>query len=199
MGRRKGYQPEELVKAAMALFHVHGFAGTSTEMLVETLGVNRNSMYSEFGSKQALFDACLDRYDRDVVTSIFGALEADGADLETIHELFEGFGAAAVGGAGLGCLICNTAVELAGDDPSGDRVVQKYLHRIHAAFRNALDGARAAGVLVKEIDVDDEARFLTATCLGIFVMVRARSAPATLRSVVSAATRHLASLRCAEL
>ena len=41
----------------MELFRDHGYAGTSTQMLVEGLGVNRYSLYAEFGSKQALFDA----------------------------------------------------------------------------------------------------------------------------------------------
>ena len=56
MGRKKSYDREELVAKAMEIFRDHGFASTSTQMLVEGLGVNRYSLYAEFGSKQALFD-----------------------------------------------------------------------------------------------------------------------------------------------
>ena len=67
MGRKKTYDRDVLIGKAMELFRDHGFAGTSTLMLVEGLGVNRYSMYAEFGSKQALFDASLKRYDEEVV------------------------------------------------------------------------------------------------------------------------------------
>jgi AcrR family transcriptional regulator len=39
------------------------YTATRTADLVGELGVNRKSMYAEFGSKQALFEAVLERYD----------------------------------------------------------------------------------------------------------------------------------------
>ena len=113
MGRKKNYDREALVDAASELFHTHGFERTSTEMLVERLGVNRNSMYSEFGTKRALFDAVVERYDQRMVTSMLGALEAPGAGLDDIERLFEAFAADATGRfAGMGCLMCQDSVNL---------------------------------------------------------------------------------------
>ncbi|MBA2662265.1 MAG: TetR/AcrR family transcriptional regulator [Bradymonadaceae bacterium] len=196
MGRKKSYEPEDLVESAMALFHAHGFAGTSTQMLVEQLGVNRNSMYAEFGSKQALFDAALRRYEQQFMNDVFGPLEAPDADLDSIAALFERFGKDAAGPAsGLGCLLCNTAVELAGDDSSGEHFVQRYFGRVQAAFENALANARRAGELQVGVVAADEARFLTATALGIFVMVRARTAPIVVQGAGRVAKRHLDTLR----
>lgn len=196
MGRKKGYEPGDLVESAMALFHAHGFAGTSTQMLVEKLGVNRNSMYAEFGSKQALFDAALRRYEHQFMNDVFGPLEATDADLDSIAALFERFGRDAAGPAsGLGCLLCNTAVEFAGDDSSGERFVQRYFGRVQAAFQNALANARRAGDLQVGVVAVDEARFLTATALGIFVMVRARTAPIAVQGAGRVAKRHLDTLR----
>lgn len=195
MGRKKNYQPEALVEAAVTLFHVHGFAGTSTEMLVQTLGVNRNSMYAEFGSKQALFDAALRRYEQQFMKHVFGPLEARDAGLDTIAALFTRFGKDAKSAAGLGCLLCNTAVELAGADPSGERFVERYFARVQGAFQNALTNARRARGLVAGVSVVDEARFLTTAALGIFVMVRARAAPAVIQGAGRVARRHVDSLR----
>jgi TetR/AcrR family transcriptional regulator, transcriptional repressor for nem operon len=196
VGRKKGYEPGDLVESAMALFHAHGFAGTSTQMLVEKLGVNRNSMYAEFGSKQALFDAALRRYEQQFMNDVFGPLEAADADLDSIAALFERFGRDAAGPAsGLGCLLCNTAVELAGDDSSGEPFVQRYFGRVQAAFQNALANARRAGDLQVGVVAVDEARFLTATALGIFVMARARTAPIVVQGAGRAAKRHLDTLR----
>ncbi|MCB9616660.1 MAG: helix-turn-helix transcriptional regulator [Sandaracinus sp.] len=180
----------------MELFRAHGFAGTSTQRLVETLDVNRNSLYSEFGSKQALFDAALRRYDQIVVTEVFGALEAPDAGLATIAALFDGFAAAAAGASsGLGCLLCNTAVELGGADPSGAGFVARYFDRVQRAFVHALDNARRAGDLAPAVDTVDEARLLTATTLGIFVLVRARAAPQTVQGAARVLRRNVEALR----
>ena len=196
MGRKKSYDRADLVESAMDLFHAHGFAGTSTQMLVERLGVNRNSMYAEFGSKQALFDAVLRRYEQQLMNDTFGALRAPDADLDSIAALFERFGGDAAGpAAGLGCLLCNTAVELAGDDPSGEGFVQRYFESVQAAFQHALANARRAGHLSAGVVAEDEARFLTAVALGIFVLVRARAAPIVVQGAGRVATRHLDTLR----
>ena len=78
MGRKKSYDRDELIAKAMEMFRDHGFAGTSTQMLTDGLGVNRFSLYAEFGSKQALFDAALQRYDEQVIERSYGPLEAEG-------------------------------------------------------------------------------------------------------------------------
>ena len=104
MGRKKGYDRDVLVGKAMEIFRDHGFAGTSAEMLVEGLGVNRYSLYAEFGSKQGLFDAALERYDADVVERSFGPLEAPGAGIEEVRALLEFCGSAGDNpGLGRGC------------------------------------------------------------------------------------------------
>ena len=84
MGRRKTYDRDVLIEKSMEIFRDHGFAGTSTQMLVEQLGVNRFSLYAEFGSKQALFDAALERYDDVVIERNFGPLETPAAGIDEI-------------------------------------------------------------------------------------------------------------------
>lgn len=188
MGRRKGYEPDELVARATALFHAQGYERTSTQQLVEALRVNRNSMYAEFGSKEALFHASLARYEASVLEQLCGPLEATGAGLGTIDALFAQFGRDAAGeAAGLGCLLCNTAVELAGADPSGAGFVSRYFARLEAAYRHALTAERRRGGLVAGAVVADEARLLTATTLGIFVLVRGRAAPLVVQGATRAA------------
>ena len=54
MGRTKTYQRDALVDRAVELFRSHGFASTSAAMIEEALGVNRSSIYAEFGSKQEI-------------------------------------------------------------------------------------------------------------------------------------------------
>ena len=80
MGRSKQYDRTELLDRAVELFRRQGFNGTSTAELVAELGVNRKSMYAEFGSKQELFEATLEHYNAKHLTSVLAPLEAPDAD-----------------------------------------------------------------------------------------------------------------------
>lgn len=196
MGRKKGYDRDVLVAQAMETFRDHGFAGTSAEMLVERLGVNRYSLYAEFGSKQGLFDAALQRYDEEVVGRSFGPLEAPGAGVGEVRALLEFYGSASKGPAvGRGCLLCNTAVEFGPEDPSGAGFVQRYFDRLATAFHTALKNARKEGALLPSVDPKKEAAFFTASVLGMFVMLRARAPPMVIQSAASVAIEHLEGLR----
>ena len=198
MGRKKTYDRDVLIGKAMELFRDHGFAGASTQMLVEELGVNRYSLYAEFGSKQALFDAALARYDAEVVERNFGPLERPGAGVEQIRELLEFFGAADTSPAsGRGCLLCNTAVELGPDDPSGAGFVARYFERLASAFRKALENGRRDGDIQMSVSPAEEARFFTACVLGMFVMLRAKAPPKVVKSASRVAIGHLQRL-CGE-
>jgi AcrR family transcriptional regulator len=198
MGRKKTYDRDVLIEKSMEMFRDHGFAGTSTQMLVEELGINRFSLYAEFGSKQALFDAALERYDDKVVDRNFGPLEAPEAGIAEIRALLEFFAAASKGpAAGRGCLLCNTAVEFGPDDPSGARFVQRYFKRLTEAFRTALDNARREGDLHNRVKTREEADFFTAAVLGLFVLLRAMAPPEVIQSAARVGIKHLESL-CTE-
>lgn len=196
MGRKKSYDRDALVGKAMEVFRDHGFAGTSAEILVEHLGVNRFSLYAEFGNKQGLFDAALKRYDEEVVERSFGPLEAPGAGLAEVRALLEFYGSAGEGPAfGRGCLLCNTAVEFGPNDPSGAQFVQRYFERLSRAFLGALHNAQSRGELRRSVDPSEEANFFTASVLGLFVMLRAKVSTTVIESAAQAALKHLDALR----
>jgi TetR/AcrR family transcriptional repressor of nem operon len=195
LGRKKTYDREVLIEKAVELFRDHGFAGTSTQMLVQGLGVNRYSLYAEFGSKQALFDLALQRYDEQVIERSFGPLEARGSGVAEIRALLEFYGEAADGPAvGRGCFLCNTAVEFGPKDPSGQEFVQRYFARLSNAFRSALENAKAKNDLRTTVDTEEEASFFTASVLGLFVLLRAEAPPPLIKGAARVATNHLETL-----
>lgn len=196
MGRRKSYDRDEIVGKAMELFRDHGFAGTSADMLVGKLGINRYSLYAEFGNKQGLFEAALKRYDAEVIGARFGPLELPDAGLAEIHKLLDFYGAAGRGpAAGRGCLLCNTAVEFGPEDPGGAGFVERYFARLKSAFTNALTNARDRGEVDQNINLDGEVSHLTSAVLGLFVMIRAKAAAETISDAASSVTAHLEALR----
>mgnify|MGYP001823080328 CR=1 FL=1 len=195
MGRSKQYDRTELLDRAVELFRQQGFNGTSTAELVDELDVNRKSMYAEFGSKQELFEAALEHYDRNHLTRVLAPIEAADAGVDAIRDAFAGYASANEGWfRGRGCLMCNTAVERGALDPASGRFAAAYLDRINRAFRHALENGQGAGDLDETADLDDMAAFLTTLLIGVAASVRAEAPPeqlhATSRAVSSILDMH---------
>jgi AcrR family transcriptional regulator len=51
---------EEIIRVATRLFAEGGYEATSTEVLLEALGISRGALYHHFRGKHALFEAVLD-------------------------------------------------------------------------------------------------------------------------------------------
>ena len=64
MGRPRAFDREQAVEQAMHLFWQHGYDATSLAQLKAGLGggISAPSFYAAFGSKEALFDECVQRY-----------------------------------------------------------------------------------------------------------------------------------------
>ena len=195
MGRKKKYNRDKLIDKAMALFRLYGFAGTSTQMLVEELGVNRFSLYAEFANKQKLFEAAIERYNQKVIEKTFAPLELPSAGIKDIRSLIE-FYASAINGpaAGRGCLLCNTAVEFGSQDPGNTGFVQLYFKRLSRAFNISLNNAYSNGELHNSVSPGKEADYFTATILGLFVMIRAKVLPSMIKNAAEMAIKHLEEL-----
>ncbi|MCP1518886.1 AcrR family transcriptional regulator [Pseudomonas migulae] len=64
MGRPRTFDRDHAVEQAMHLFWQHGYDATSLAQLKAGLGggISAPSFYAAFGSKEALFDECVQRY-----------------------------------------------------------------------------------------------------------------------------------------
>ena len=195
MGRAKQYDRTELLDRAVELFRRQGFNGTSTAKLVEELGINRKSMYADVGSKQELFEATLDHYNRNHLSRVLAPIEAPDAGVSAIKRAFSDYASASEGWFnGRGCLMCNTAVERGPLDPGSGRYVTAYLRRIRSAFRHALENAQRRGELRATSDLDQLAAFLTTTLIGVAASIRAEAPPEQLHATSTVVTRVLDTL-----
>ena len=52
----RGNTKQEILKAALELFSVHGFEATSISQIASAVGIRKASLYSHFESKQAILD-----------------------------------------------------------------------------------------------------------------------------------------------
>ena len=188
----KGYNREEVLDRAIELFRRQGYSATSTAELVEELGMNRKSMYAEFGSKQELFEAALDRYSEINLSRVLAPIEAPEANAQTIRDAFLGYASASESKfRGLGCLMANTAVERAALDPGSAKYVDAYLDRLTKGFRNALENAQRDGDVSKDANLGDLAAHFVNAVVGISALLRARATPEQMYAAGRGATSML--------
>lgn len=192
MPRPREFDPEEVVEEAMKLFWRNGYAATSIQDLVDETGVRRASLYAAFGSKHGLFLRALACYTRSVVPSRAGILERPEASLPQIREYFTAV-ADDLNGPGheLGCLMVNSAVELAVDDPEVAASVAGHLERLEVAFAKALGRAVERGEVPESSDVPALARFLMSTAQGLMVVGKAKPDSRLLADIVDSTLKSL--------
>lgn len=171
MGRKRKLAPDAALDRAMGRFWSHGYGGTSIADLVDASTLNRGSLYGTFGDKDALFHACLDRYAANAAGAWLEALERPDAELAEVRRFFKSLAAYAAGDpARRGCLMVNTAVELAPHQPKADAATAQHFKRMETAFRNVLE--RSAAGLRPGADPASLAPYLVAVASGLLVLAR---------------------------
>ena len=186
MPRPKSFDPDRVLDTAMRVFWERGYASTSVSELTDAVGINKFSLYSTFGDKRAVFVTCLDRYSAQVVSALLSDLEAADAGLDEIRAYFEMIVYGATHPQEChGCLMTNTAAELAPRDPEIRRKVRKHFGRMRGAFRRALDNAVERGELVPKASTDLLARHLVASSQSIAVAARTKPSGDEFRGYVA--------------
>jgi TetR/AcrR family transcriptional regulator, transcriptional repressor for nem operon len=192
MGRQKNYERDNITRKAMEVFWRLGYHGTSTQSLVDAMGVNRFSLYAEFGSKKALYEAALKLYEEEVVTYHLRSLESPEAGLIEMQDLFNAFAnAAGATDSEMGCFVCNAATDQAPYELGSRMFVHAYVMRISAAFTHALNNARQRRSQLPDVNAVQEGHYLATLVVGIFVLLRAQMTPTVLHAAVASAQQHL--------
>jgi TetR/AcrR family transcriptional repressor of nem operon len=185
MARPKSFDREEVLGRAMAVFWRQGFATTSIRDLVEATGLNPGSLYDTFDDKHGLFLDAVALYRRTVVARRLEKLEGPGPARDRIEAFFEDVIRFSLGeGHLLGCLMTNSAIELAPRDRDTAVAVAANFAEMEAAFRQVLRRAQEAGEIAAGRPVEDLARYLTSGLQGLRVMAKIQQDEAALRAVV---------------
>lgn len=173
MSRSREFDPLIALEKAMMVFWHKGYISTSIDDLVEATGVSRYGLYGEFGNKRELFLACLDHYQGTAVDGLFSIVEQPEAGLREIKFYFENIIDAYSQPQGkLGCLMCNSATEIAPHDKGVEKKINSAMRRLTSGFAAALENANNRGELKTGSNVQQTADFLTGILLGISVMAR---------------------------
>jgi TetR/AcrR family transcriptional repressor of nem operon len=176
----------------MGLFWERGYEATSVQDLVTRTGVHKRSMYDAFGDKHALFVRALSRYADAQDVGLRAAAEAPGSPTATIRTLLETALPDAAAGPPRGCLIVNSATELAAHDPEAAARVEQHFATVQDVLRTLVERGQRGGEIATVLPPAALATVLHNAWLGLRVQSRAGVPAADLRTAIDATVAVLA-------
>lgn len=187
MARNKEYKREDVLDAATRVFWVKGFKGTSMSDLVTATGLNKYSMYQEFGNKEGLFRECIDNYTMRLNREGLGILTQLPLGLQNIEAFFLRLVDRASSCDSPGCLLVNSAIEKELLEEEAFIKVKKNLARIEELFFQCLTAAQTNDQIAQEKDCRILAAFLFTVANGMAVQSKTGRSKETLASMVDVA------------
>ena len=173
VARLKAFDENRAIDAAVDCFWMHGYEGTSVRDLAEAMGIGGASLYNAYGDKRALFTRSLERYANRSMRERISRLEASHRSREAIVAFIEEIVNRSLEDADRkGCLLINSALDVAPHDAEIGAVVSGYLDEIRAFFRRNLEAARKAGQVPRKLDAGSVATHLLGVIAGIRVLAR---------------------------
>lgn len=172
MARPREFDEGKVLDGAVECFWAQGYEATSVKDLMEKTGLTAASLYNAYGDKRAMFRTALDRYiensigarirrceglpPRDALRSFFDdVLHHSLSDRE--HK---------------GCMVVNSALELAPHDPEFRKVIAAALKRIETFFRVCAENGQADGTITRSRPASTLAQHLLSVLMGVRVLAR---------------------------
>lgn len=184
MARPREFDEEAVLALAVEHFWEHGYEATSIRDLAQIMGLTGASIYNAFGDKRSLYRRALDFYversfgdrvgrfegrpSRDAIAAFFNEIITRSLEDEKRK----------------GCMLVNSALEVAPHDPEFQRVVAGVLVQVEAFFRRCVARGQADGSIGRSQTADDMARMLLGMLLGIRVLARTRPERSLLEGLV---------------
>ncbi len=132
------------------LFWRKGYLATSLADLLAEQGIARGSFYAAFGDKRSLFVQCLDLF-AERTHEVLARTRARHEPMDALRRFLERSFVRANGAhSGLGCMLVNTVIELAGVDDELSARADAHLEALQTSFRECLVEAGFAPAVATE-------------------------------------------------
>jgi AcrR family transcriptional regulator len=168
-GRPKAFDPDKALDCALKVFWQKGYEGASLPDLTEAMGINRPSLYAQFGNKQQLFLKAIDRYTRGPANPSAQAIAQPTARKVVEAMLYNGIKTVSNPRMPHGCLLVQGALAC-GDDAQD--VCKELAQRRKAAIASLaarFETAIAQGDLPAKSDAKTLAAYVMAVVFGLAV------------------------------
>ncbi|MGW9018968.1 TetR/AcrR family transcriptional regulator [Priestia megaterium] len=173
MARSKEFEESEVLDKAMRLFWEQGYEKTSMTDLVEHMGIHRRSLYDTFGDKHTLFLKAMDRFGDTISADVASGVKRSKTATEALQFMFEFMIRLNVDeGLPSGCLMVNSAVELAARDVDVDTKSTKSFTSTEQKLKEIILWGQKDGEFTSDYDAKELAEYLNNVLVGIRVMAR---------------------------
>lgn len=191
MARPREFDEATVLKAAMNCFWAQGYESTSVRDLAGQMGITGASLYNAFGDKRSLYRRALDYYLEQSVHDRVGRLERL-PPFPAIRAFFDEIIERSVTDKKRrGCLLVNSALEIAPYDPEFRKVVVQEMLYIEAFFCRCIAAGQEDGTVASLQSADELAKLLLGVLLGVRVLARTRPQREVLEGVVNGALGQL--------
>lgn len=171
MARSKEFEESAVLDKAMRLFWQQGYEKTSMTDLVEHMGIHRRSLYDTFGDKHQLFLKVMDRFDNKISASLEGGIKRSKTAVEALEFIFE----LMIEGeedSPPGCLMVNSAVELAARDADVDTKSTEAFATAEQLLKDIIAWGQRDGQFTTDYEAGELAEYLHNAWVGLRVMAR---------------------------
>lgn len=187
MGRRREFDIDAALEAALCIFWRKGFEGTSYSDLTSAIGVERPALYAAFGNKEALFRQALTRYSERYMDFVPEALKKSTSREVAECILYRTADLNTRFPEHLGCLNVNGALAVS----DGSESVRQALIDVRATgerqLRERFERAKVEGDLPELAKPDELAAFIMAVAHGMAVQAKAGFSREKLESIADLA------------
>lgn len=170
MSRVKEFNQDDVLKQAMNLFWQQGYANTSMQELVEVMKINRGSIYATFGDKHSLFLCVLEYYHQYIMSQFMGIKNNEKNLRKQLIDVFSVFFKINDDQSSNGCLIVNSATELAQIDPEVNTIINGYMQQESNFILKILKDGNLE--LVPDTQLESFSKRLQLVLIGIRVSVK---------------------------
>lgn len=175
----------------MQVFWAKGFSATSTEDLVEAMGIGRQSLYNAFGDKQQLYREALVAYQQNTMAGHLARLSGPTSPLAGIGNLLTGLVAGSDRERKMGCMGVGSVAEFGTTDPELCKLRAKAGAPLRARMIQRLREGQASGEIDPALDPEEATGFILMTMTGIQLAARGGAGAEDLRRMARFAANRL--------
>lgn len=175
MARPREFDEDTALDRAMDVFWRKGYQATSTDDLMEAMGIGRGSFYNTFESKRKVYLRTLDRYltvlEEGGPYRMLRELEPGAPALEGLLGSYLDSVASEHGNHG--CYFVHVAKEHRGEDPEVQKAIRAGIARMRGILTEHMKVAREQGLLPDHVDPAQAALLMMAIAWGSHVLIEA--------------------------
>jgi TetR/AcrR family transcriptional repressor of nem operon len=172
-GRPKIFNEEEVINKAIDVFWKYGYEASSTEILLEAMGIGKSSFYLEFkGGKRELFERAMQQRSRLSLEIIENGFKEADNKIDYLKSMFYSIPDVKLARHKNGCLLGNTVAELSNRESGLKDVAAELLLKLEQVFFKVIKECQGNGTLKTREDPEMLAKYLLSVWNGLNISVR---------------------------